>query len=679
MYPFHPHVSRHQVALNLLLRTAKRLSRTRPEEVEPIRGRMLAETDKLNLEETARLQLYIALSTLCDLRAHGWRVLVKKTDTGPQVSVAHPDRTAMKATTHKQQVRESLLIERNAQLSEPSTRKFIAGMERKKKHGTKFRSVFSLLRDGQELATLLRQASELPRGSGRNQALRQAIDPYIQVVESGVECEHTGLDLQHIWRYFRHTWVTPYRSVPGRQISFLIRDRAAENHPIIGIGSLASSVVQQKHRDRWIGWHPTKFLERVEREEYRTWPRWTLDQLRRLIDEIYLDDFLKEGLIDGSDLKEPSEPTIAKLRQEATRSRKEHRLYSQKHIHKGGASHKDSDWQSKAESYLFRAKRAGRLADLLRTRRDLIDAGFTKTSPKRLREAMDSPAGLRAIRTVLRYVKAAHVGIDMMDISVCGAVDPYRPILGGKLVSLLLASPAVVEAYNARYRGAISVIASSMAGRAVRRRPHLVLLMTTSLYQVAAAQYNRLKVNSANDRLDGTLEYKKIEYTAGFGSYHFSNSTIDAMEILLARAEGGRQVNSIFGEGVNPKLRKIRGALEAVGLPSDHLLKHGAKRLIYAVPLASNFDDVLIGRAQRPRYIVEQSERGTEALIDFWFDRWLTKRIERDGVLEEVAAHSTAYPIEHGARVTLPPVEEEDLGPLFESKQHSVAADADPA
>jgi hypothetical protein len=290
---------------------------------------------------------------------------------------------------------------------------------------------------------------------------------------------------------------------------------------------------------------------------------------------------------------------------------------------------------------------------LLQARHDLNRAGFTKAAPKSLRRAVSTPHGRRAVQTVLRLVKAAHIGIDMMDIVVCGAVAPYGPLLGGKLVSLLLAGPDIVRAYGQRYRDASSIIASSMAGRPISRSPRLVLLMTTSLYRVASSQYNRLKVPSEYHGGNGTLEFIDLEHTAGFGSYHFSRTTIEAMEVLLARSARGREVNSIFGEGVNPKLRKMRSALNIVGLPTDHLLKHGAPRIVYGIPLATNFRDVLIGRAKRPHYITAAGADGTNRIVSFWLDRWLSGRIEREGVLEAVAQHSTAYPIEHGARVNL--------------------------
>jgi hypothetical protein len=115
-------------------------------------------------------------------------------------------------------------------------------------------------------------------------------------------------------------------------------------------------------------------------------------------------------------------------------------------------------------------------------------------------------------------------------------------------------------------------------------------------------------------------------------------------------------VNSIFGEGVNPKLRKVRGGLDAVGLPSEALLQHGSPRLIYGVPLASNFREILIGKAKRPKYLLPQSPSGaaSEAIAAYWRRRWLSARVTRSDVLSSVAAHSLAFPVTHGARVSLP-------------------------
>jgi hypothetical protein len=125
-------------------------------------------------------------------------------------------------------------------------------------------------------------------------------------------------------------------------------------------------------------------------------------------------------------------------------------------------------------------------------------------------------------------------------------------------------------------------------------------------------------------------------------------------------------VNSIFGEGVNPLMRKIRQALDYVGLPSDLLLKHGNQRVIYGVPLASNFSEILLGQASRPKYFLSlrSATDKTEALAEFWRKRWLSSRLNYPGILDQVAKHTLSRPIRHGAAV--PRQRESDLPFLWD-------------
>jgi hypothetical protein len=96
--------------------------------------------------------------------------------------------------------------------------------------------------------------SQILLGLSIKSALAQReLPPTFRVSVPPPVCRETGLRLSDIWRYFRHTWVNIYRSVPGRNLMVLVRDRAVSNHPIVGIAALASSVIQQSIRDKWIG------------------------------------------------------------------------------------------------------------------------------------------------------------------------------------------------------------------------------------------------------------------------------------------------------------------------------------------------------------------------------------------------------------------------------------------
>jgi len=540
-------------------------------------------------------------------------------------------------------------------------------MERRRLHNGEWHSIFSLMRDGRELSARIRLARELPLGPDRVAALRGVVDPYVQVVDPHAVCEFTGLRLLDIWRYFRHTWSTAYLSTPGRKVWVLVRDRAAPNHSIIGIGALGSAIVQLSPRDRWIGWTAAEFVAGLRRKPAIGWARWLYSSLLNLIGDIYVRDFRSERVLRRGDVALPMVEVVRRLRALAADEWRVHRLYPARRAHKIAVQRgSEADWKAEASAHLFRAKRAEHLAELLEARRALRALGFRQPSVRALRRALDAASGVRAITTVLRHVKAVHVGIDMMDITICGAVAPYNALLGGKLVGLLMASPEVAAAYDRRYRDAPSVIASSMAGRPIRRRPKLALLGTTSLYGVASSQYNRLRMPAerVGGRLGEELAYIPVGKTVGFGSFHFSRDTMKVLEIALARQLQGRPVNSIFGEGVSPKLRKVRSALDLVGLPSDLLLQHGSPRIIYAVPLARNFREVLIGRAARAAPLIPDGRNASRRIAEFWRERWLATRIDRPEILAAVEVHSVAYPVRHGARVVLPPVPGEE-GPLF--------------
>ena len=84
----------------------------------------------------------------------------------------------------------------------------------------------------------------------------------------------------------------------------------------------------------------------------------------------------------------------------------------------------------------------------------------------------------------------------------------------------------------------------------------------------------------------------------GYGTFQFNKGTLRMMATMLGRSNESRKVNSIFGEGVNPLMRKIRDGLGLLGLPEDELLKHGS------VALASNFREFPLGMADTPKYLI---------------------------------------------------------------------------
>jgi len=639
-----------------------------PELVAELRLKVLLPLEKPRKAELAEeLILLATLSVVIDLITQGWRIAA----TEPSVVLDFPE--ALSSENEKDRIRRAHLIERASQIREPSVLEFIRGMEKRRLTPKGWHSIFSVMRDGEDLARHLDEIMECRNPEIQKDLLARIVQPYVQVVDSDSICPQTGLRLNDMWRYFRHTWVTTYKSVPGRSMAVLVRDAGAPNHPVIGIASLANSVVQQATRDKWIGWDSSTVVERFRHEPRpKKCVQWLLFELNRFVKGLYLKDLIKDGLVTRAEIHHPSDSVIRKLYKESDKAIKRHRLYPHAAKHKGPSNDSPKMWVEYAETDLFRSKRSRQLAKLLAIRQLLQRIKLDpEISAEAWRQLFESSRFRHAVGQIVRFLKAERVGINMMDIAVCGAVAPYNVLLGGKLVALLLCSPEIVRAYQARYENRLSLIASSMRGASVQRRAQLVLLCTTSLYGSPLNQYSRLKMptNVLGGKSGGKVEYECLGTSEGFGSFHFSKDSLRMMETLLGRSKEARKVNSIFGEGVNPLMRKIREGLELLGLPPDILLKHGSKRLIYGVALANNFGDYLLGLSATPKYLIPGSrpKLRTELIADFWRERWLQKRLSKPGILEEIARHTCAYPIRHGAQVELPHAPD-DVLELLESE-----------
>ena len=601
--------------------------------------------------------LQAALWVLTDLVRQSWSLRVTH---GGSIEAKRPEEKWLGAGLQKARIRTQELIKRDEQLKKPTVRKFVLGMERTVFHRNSHVSIFSLFRNGKDLSESLKEARESPPKL-RTNALRRVIDPYLQFTEASAVCEQTGLRLHDIWRYFRHTWTNQYTSTPGRSMAFLVRDRAAKCHPVMGIGAISSPIVQIRERDEWIGWDAKTFFESILEKQPSELRDWIGTTVKSAIDEIFIRDFLEDMILDQRHLRAPTVEIIADLRSHGERQRALHNRFVHQREHKAALGNADGTWRTRAATHLYRSKRAISLAQMLRARIALRE--FLETPPTRdtVRRLIEDREGRLAVKTVLRKAKADRVGIAMADITVCGAVEPYNQLLGGKLVSMIATSPEVVMAYRDRYAESESAIASSVAGRAIVRPSHLVYLGTTSLYSVGSSQYNRLKMPTSvlGGNPDEYIQYHRLGKSEGYGTSHFSAGTYAALVTLVEQTTNGQRVNSIFGEGVSPKLRKLRDGLTTLGLPDDVLLQHGRRRIVYGVPLVRNLREYLLGLDKEPDYLfnLENPKRSTRAIVAWWLQRWLSKRIMSDEILARLNKHVLVRPIQHGARVMLPRVE----------------------
>jgi len=656
-------------------------------------------------EYTESLKYLGCLEVLLDLVEIGYYIEKDPSLDGfPPVQVYPPDPNRFEddPQQYKDFERKILQKERKAQFEEKSIREFIREMEEPDYHKGRSVSIRDLIADGPSLYEDLSRLQDRPREKITT-ALSDAIQPYVQVAEKGVDDVHTGRDLHNIWRYFRYTWLTPNNSVPGRNIHFLIRDAARDHHPVMGIASIASSMMNLRQRDKYLGWRldaveeelerksriitheeqlpkeertenretrtvkKTEYLETEEKKEQRVSEYCQMlrsaveTAILESIENIRYDDFIQRCPdLTQTNFDQATDTVMRRLKQleglatyvfknkpplvgNVDNPDEYENIFDPDEFGLNPADLKDLDikdrdpdkldsWEKKSETALFIKKRANALQKLLRDRKYFQE--FSEQSDREFIEnTLESERGRRALKTALKEMKKRRVGAGMMNIQVCGAIPPYNHILGGKLVAMALTGPEVINAYRNKYEGYRSKIASAMKGEPVIKENELVFLDTTGLFKVGSAQYDRVRVPTPS----GKITYEKIGTTEGYGSVQFGVSTRERLVKVTEILENRKAVRGRFGEGIAPKMRKIRNGLENLGLNGD-LLKHESPRVIYAVPIAEDFREYLFGLTDDPDYYwpMEDPAEEQQQIYDYWKYRWVSKRIQKDDILQRV-------------------------------------------
>lgn len=603
------------------------------------------------IDDMPSLELRATSLLVADLSEQGWRIDL----SGDSIVFEPPGlaRDGSDLDQVKARVRRALEVGRDRQLREPSVRAFIARMERgiPGPHGR--RTVLDVIDDGSKLAGMLEKVQQRPEAE-RPQALKAVVDPVIEICEAGARCADTGLRLIDIWRYFRHTWSHEYRSIPGRQMMVLIRNAARPMRPVIGIAMLASPVMRLSARDEWIGWLRPAAEVLVRSRQWRpaAFARALVEMLDASVAGLRWDD-----LATADEIEAPTEAIVFRLEQKAYGAAHQRDAALREawgEAQNGGATNRpgspkgpleDVDWRAASEDLLFVRKRAESLAELLYAKMVLweydLEGRRASTEVERL---FAEKRGQRAIDIALTEFRKAGLSSRIADVSVCGAVHPYNELLGGKLVTLLLCSQDLRDAYARRYGGQISVIASQMAGRPVRKPADLRVLTTTSLYGTGSSQYNRLTLRaSEHPGIQYDLRWSAIgrSLTGGYGTLHLSQETVQALRTIGERRHVARRVNNRFGEGTSPRLRQIREGLDALGVESDQVLHHATPRIFYGCELEPGARASLLQATSAPA----RQAPMVGAIAEAWRRRWLLGRIDNPEVdlgrrMEGLGPHS---------------------------------------
>lgn len=194
---------------------------------------------------------------------------------------------------------------------------------------------------------------------------------------------------------------------------------------------------------------------------------------------------------------------------------------------------------------------------------------------------------------------------NVFDAFICGAIDPYRHLLAGKLVAMLTATNEVSEFLRQKYDGKVTYISEVVKDS----RPALITV-TSALGR--SSVYNRLK-------LESRFLLKSQGYTKGFGHFHFSPSLY--VDLLEVAKEHPNYSGTGFGDGANWKIRTLRQALTLIG-SSNSYMQHGLSREVFLGELAPTSLQFLRGETETLDYY----QTSVEEVSKFWLDRWLKSR-----------------------------------------------------
>jgi hypothetical protein len=613
-----------------------------------------------------------SIRALLDLVRIGWRVEVER----GTIELVPPSRLRARLTPQqvrgaKEETRRNLWPLVAAQLDQPEFRKFVRRLETPTAK-TKTRSVSDLVASGSQLASRLVTARSLPVAR-RGEALDSVVRPYLQLVTEDARDAFTSLTLGEIWRYFRATWSIPNLPVPGRSMLYLVRDAAHPAHAVMGLIALNNAPMRKRAVDDWAGWTPARLRADAEARRQSSDPQGGLNAfasacvgvLRDAASAICLD-----GLATPEEIAHPDPLTTRRLLElgDGYYDLREKVLKDIERQKKLGVAirsckpppdlpthdlpplddhlpdlEKTPDPASRlARRLLIAKKRAHELSRLLQAQLAFSEHRTQLADPAHAVEAWARDEIVSALGVVCGAMKSARLSSNILEVTTCGAIAPYHHLLGGKLAALLCASPELGADYQARYGGEPAIIRSHMANRLVPADCRLAALVTTSLYGVGSSQYERVRLPAGTIVSgQGELRIRCIGESSGFGTVHFSPETMADLEHLLLQKDEFTDVNSVFGEGPSPKLRKLRAGLDLLGFSADDLLKHHQTRLVYALeywPGAAEF--LRWGGTEVPVW-VGQPERfrdATDRIADFWRRRWLAGRLDHAESWEKLAA-----------------------------------------
>ena len=212
----------------------------------------------------------------------------------------------------------------------------------------------------------------------------------------------------------------------------------------------------------------------------------------------------------------------------------------------------------------------------------------------------------------------------IMDGYVIGSVPPYNYLLGGKLITSLIASKEVSESFYNKYANKESEYKQTRESSGTKSNGLALVTISSALGK--SSIYNRVRLGDNVNLLKTGTKQNKIDpgFSLGFGHFHITNEIYKSIIEYFKITNNPIYSANRFGDGANFKIRVISEFFRIAEINRDKL-KHNVKREIFVMPLAKNYKEYLIGKDNK---LIKRNSSVNE-ISEMALGRWIIPRSKR--------------------------------------------------
>ena len=498
---------------------------------------------------------------------------------------------------------------------------------------------------------------------------------HIEVVESEEQKE--------IFRFLRHSWRIPYKTTPGRTLSFLVK--VGREKKIAGILTLASPALWMSNRDESLGFEDFKIMELsteklTEIKEKFNFEAKPLDK-KALINqqniealEIQKKEWISRwsqlGLKDSSTmfhhlsgcfsvfelLNSSMVSLVKRIRQFPVELISDEEDFATRCGELGISLEgtQPTSWITKTEPNSSAVDKKN-IKKRRRIVKECIDAYDTLYSwnqegfPETIGDLFDQLHGfesksgskrMNALKTAMTQSKIRMMSSNIAEMIICGAVPPFNPLRVGKLIAMLSLSSEIKQFWDEAYSRSESDIATELAGRPISKPATLSAVSTTGLYGRSNAQYDRITIPLEHG---AKVKFEMAGVTGNKGrgpsTLTISDSSWKLVNDVVKKDGNEEGTTGKFGEGTSARIRRLQKAVKIVnswfvehtGLQVKQLLNeitsNPFSRSVHVANLSHNSIRFQLGIDDALSYPDGLSK---DRIVRIWKERWLIPLISRE-------------------------------------------------